>query len=97
MCLFILEGHDEVNITIEIKPDDTPEVAEVFTVNLVNVSDLDRIQTGAVSISAHMQHMLERKVYQARLEEPISPGYCVLHNVKSCQLHFSPLGLEKKL
>jgi len=46
-----LEGHDEVNITIEIKPDDTPEVAEVFTVNLVNVSDLDRLQIGAVSIS----------------------------------------------
>ena len=40
-----------MNITIEIKPDDTPEVAEIFTVNLVNVSDLDRIQTGAVSIS----------------------------------------------
>lgn len=47
--LFNLEGHDEVNITIEIKPDDTPEVAEIFTVNLVNASDLDRIQKGAVS------------------------------------------------
>ena len=51
MALFYFEGHDEVNITIEIKPDTTPEVAEVFTVNLVNVSDLDRLQTGAVSIS----------------------------------------------
>ena len=50
MELFCLEGHDEVNITIEIKPDNTPEVAEVFTVNLVNVSDLDRLQIGAVSI-----------------------------------------------
>ena len=49
MALFCLEGHDEVNITIEIKPDNTPEVAEVFTVNLVNVSDLDRLQIGAVS------------------------------------------------
>ena len=49
MDLFCLEGHDEVNITIEIKPDNTPEVAEVFTVNLVNVSDLDRLQIGAVS------------------------------------------------
>ena len=48
--LIYLEGDDEVNITIEIKPDDTPEVAEVFTVNLVNVSDLDRLQIGAVSI-----------------------------------------------
>ena len=51
MDLFYFEGHDEVNIIIEIKPDNTPEVAEVFTVNLVNVSDLDRLQTGAVSIS----------------------------------------------
>ena len=51
MDLFYLEGHDEVNITIEIKPDNTPEVAEVFTVNLVNVSNLDRLQIGAVSIS----------------------------------------------
>ena len=51
MNLFYLEGHDEVNITIEIKPDNTPEVAEVFTVNLVNVSDLDRLQIGAVSLS----------------------------------------------
>ena len=50
MHLFCLEGHDEVNITIEIKPDNTPEVAEVFTVNLVNVSDLDRLQIGAVSL-----------------------------------------------
>ena len=50
MDLFCLEGHDEVNITIEIKPDSAPEVAEVFTVNLVNVSDLDRLQIGAVSI-----------------------------------------------
>ena len=50
MDLLYLEGHDEVNITIEIKPDDTPEVAEVFTVNLVNVSGLDRLQIGAVSI-----------------------------------------------
>ncbi|XP_068693739.1 adhesion G-protein coupled receptor V1-like isoform X3 [Montipora foliosa] len=41
------EGHDEVNISIEIKPDDTPEVAEVFTVNLVNVSGVDRLQAGA--------------------------------------------------
>ena len=48
-CWFYLEGHDEVNITIEIKPDNTPEVAETFTVNLVNVSNLDRLQTGAVS------------------------------------------------
>lgn len=51
MDWFYLEGHDEVNITIEIKSDNTPEVAEVFTVNLVNVSDLDRLQIGAVSIS----------------------------------------------
>ena len=51
MDLFYLEGHDEVNITVEIKPDKTPEVAEVFTVNLVNVSNLDRLQIGAVSIS----------------------------------------------
>ena len=50
MDLFYLEGHDEVNITVEIKPDNTPEVAEVFTVNLVNVSNLDRLQIGAVSI-----------------------------------------------
>ena len=48
-CWFYLEGHDEVNITIEIKPDSTPEVAETFTVNLVNVSNLDRLQKGAVS------------------------------------------------
>ena len=45
-----MKGQDEVNITIEIKPDETPEVAEVFTVNLVNVSDMDRIQVGAVRI-----------------------------------------------
>ncbi|PFX17387.1 G-protein coupled receptor 98 [Stylophora pistillata] len=43
------EGHDEVNVTIEIKPDSTPEVAETFTVNLVHVSNLDRLQTGASS------------------------------------------------
>ena len=49
ISLFYPKGHDEVNITIEIKPDDTPEVAEVFTVNLVNVSGVDRLQAGAVS------------------------------------------------
>ena len=38
-----------VNLTIEVKPDNTPEVAEVFTVNLMNASNLDRIQEGAVS------------------------------------------------
>lgn len=38
-----------MNISIEIKPDDTPEVAEIFTVNLVNVSEMDRLQIGAVS------------------------------------------------
>ncbi|XP_015763361.1 PREDICTED: G-protein coupled receptor 98-like [Acropora digitifera] len=41
------EGQDEVNITIEIKADDTPEVAETFTVNLVNVSGMDTLQVGA--------------------------------------------------
>ena len=46
---FFKKGQDEVNITIEIKADDTPEVAEIFTVNLVNVSGMDRLQTGAVS------------------------------------------------
>ena len=50
ICRFCPKGHDEVNITIEIKADDTPEVAEIFTVNLVNVSGMDRLQTGAVSI-----------------------------------------------
>ena len=49
LCWFDLEGRDEVNITIEIKPDDTPEVPEIFNVNLFNASDLDRLQTGAVS------------------------------------------------
>ena len=45
------KGQDEVNITIEIKADDTPEVAETFTVNLVNVSGMDTLQVGAVSIT----------------------------------------------
>ena len=49
MLIFFKKGQDEVNITIEIKADDTPEVAEIFTVNLVNVSGMDRLQTGAVS------------------------------------------------
>lgn len=39
-----------MNITIEIKADDTPEVAEAFTVNLVNVTGMDKLQVGAVSI-----------------------------------------------
>ena len=46
------KGQDEVNITIEIKADDTPEVAETFTVNLVNVSGMDTLQVGAVSITS---------------------------------------------
>ena len=41
-----------MNITIEIKADDTAEVAEAFTVNLMNVSGMDKLQVGAVSITS---------------------------------------------
>ena len=54
-----------MNITIEIKADDTPEVAEAFTVNLVNVTGMDKLQAGAVSITLRRWEVVVMSTYHA--------------------------------
>ena len=39
-----------MNITIEIQPDSIPEVDEEFIVHLINVTNPEKLQIGAVSI-----------------------------------------------
>lgn len=54
MCLFFLLfalGVDRVNLTLSIHPDEIPELNEVFTVELTNVTERnERIRPGAVNI-----------------------------------------------
>ena len=48
MLLTIL-GVDRVNLTLSIHPDNIPEINEVFTVELTNVTERnERIRAGAV-------------------------------------------------
>ena len=51
-CYFLvsLSGDNQVNITIEIQPDSIPEVDEEFIVHLINVTNPEKLQIGAVSI-----------------------------------------------
>ena len=45
-----------MSLTIEILPDDTPELDEEFTVSLHNVSESNqKLQTGSVSICGVLQ------------------------------------------
>jgi len=89
-----------VNITIEIKADDTPEVAEVFTVNLVNVSGMDRLQIGAVRINLviESQHFLSIFVKliiifkMCNIRQCMCAMSCITVDVSQLGLILSPQG-----